>query len=98
MMRTFPLLVVVSFFCSVFLLLPSPPKRGRGVGGEGEEKPNPLTPNSSPPKRGRGGKEGEPSPSKRGREEQKTSAAPKVVRLTRDGSFKQHLHGSPDGR
>src|SRR5205807_9047138 len=24
--------------------------------------------------------------------------APKVVRLTRDGSFKQHLHWSPDGK
>src|SRR5205807_1878068 len=27
-----------------------------------------------------------------------TTVAPKVVRLTRDGSFKQHLHWSPDGK
>src|SRR3954451_7821927 len=44
-----------------------------------------------------------PSAPLRGREEQKTlppavPVAPKVVRLTRDGSFKQHLHWAPDGK
>ncbi len=38
------------------LLLPSPPLRGRGVGGEGAVSP--LTPYPSPPKRGRGEKNG----------------------------------------
>ena len=45
--------------------LPSPPLRGRGVGGEGVLFPshaNPLTPDPSPPKRGRGEEEAEGFP------------------------------------
>ena len=52
--------------------LPSPPLRGRGVGGEGAVL-YPLTPDPSPPKRGRGEKKNpltpDPSPPKRGRGE-----------------------------
>ena len=52
----------VGILCGLALLLsllPSPPLRGRGVGGEGVEL-RPLTPDPSPPKRGRG--EEEPAP------------------------------------
>ena len=58
----------------VDFFLPSPPLRGRGVGGEGGYcTKHPLTPDPSPPKRGRGEKENpltpDPSPPKRGRGE-----------------------------